>query len=115
MADSFWETSSVTGCVGERVRQHSTRARRQLEALLRRAEERPLVQVDVITPEGYIEYLMGLRHPRHGGRLGKSAYGSKQSALFHLFRLHNRRGFPEDFRLHLGNLFRGFYRQLLQQ
>ena len=100
---------------GERIRQHSTRARRQLGALLRRAEDKPLLVLDNVSPDGYMEYLMDIRHPRHGGRLSKSAYGSKRSALFHLFRLHNRRGFPEEFRLQLGNLFRGFYRQIPQQ
>ena len=70
------------------------------------------MNLDAVTAEGYREYLMNRRHPRHGGLLGKSAYQSRQLALFHLFHLHNRRGFPEDFWLHLGNLFRGFYRQL---
>ena len=112
-----WQTVSrvVDRCEGKRIREHSTRAWRQLGALLQQAEAQPLLILENISAEGYMEYLMSRRHPKHGGLLGKSAYGSKRSALFHLFCLHNRRGFPEDFRLHIGNLFRGFYRQLPQQ
>lgn len=59
-----------------------------------------------------MNFIMSLRHKQHGGYLGKSAYGNKRSALFHLFRLHNRTGFSDAFRLELGNLYRGFFRQL---
>ena len=31
-----------------------------------------------------------------------------RAALFHIFRLRNRLGFPDAFRLELGNLYRGF-------
>ena len=99
----------------EGIRDRSKRIRRQFIALLRQAETHPLLNVAAVTPDGYMEYLVGLRHPRHGGLLGKSAYGNKRSSLFHLFRLHNKRGFPEEFRLQLGNLFKGFFRQLPRQ
>ena len=35
--------------------------------------------------------------------------------MFHIFRLHNRLGFPDAFRLELGNLYRGCFRQLTRQ
>jgi hypothetical protein len=38
---------------------------------------------------------------------------NKRSALSHLFRAHNRKGFPTDFRMEIGNLFRGFFREIL--
>ena len=75
---------------GEGIRDRSKRLRRDLTILLRNAEENPLVDLNAMTAEGYMEYLMSLRHPRHGGLLGKSAYGGKRSPLFHLFCLHNR-------------------------
>ena len=62
-----------------------------------------------------MEYLMSLQHPHHGGLLRKSAYGNKRLALFHLFCLHNHRRFSEEFCLQLGNLFKGFFRQLPRQ
>ena len=59
---------------------------------------------------------MGRCHRRGGqGYLSKSAYGQICAAVFHLFRVHNRVGFSESFRKELGNLFRGFFRQLTQQ
>jgi hypothetical protein len=45
----------------------------------------------------------------------KSSYGNKRSALNHLFWLHNRLGFSEEYRMELGNYFRGFYREITQQ
>ena len=36
-----------------------------------------MVDLNAMTAKGYMEYLMSLRHPRHGGLLGKSAYGGK--------------------------------------
>ena len=99
----------------ERSRPRSTRLRLQWKALLRGAHTHPLVKVFDLTPVLFLEYVMTLRHHRHGGYLGKSAYGNKRSALFHLFRLHNKSGFPDHFKLELNNLFRGFYRRLQQQ
>ena len=68
-----------------------------------------------ITPLGYMSYVVSRRHQGHGGYLSKSAYGSIRATLFHLFRLHNRSGFSDSFRLELGNLFKGFYRSLTRQ
>ena len=86
----------------------------QVKALLREAESAPLVHLDAITAERFMQYVMSLQHTRNGGYLSKSAYGNKRSALFHLFRAHNKVGFPESFRLRLGNLYRGFFRELQQ-
>ena len=100
--------------VGERVRIRNRRVKLQVKALLREAELAPLVHLDAITAERFMQYVMSLRHTRNGGYLSKSAYGNKRSALFHLFRAHNKVGFPESFRLRLGNLYRGFFRELQQ-
>ena len=55
-----------------------------------------------------MEYIMSRRNTISGCYLSKSAYGNLRAALFHIFRLHNRLGFPDAFRLELGNLYRGF-------
>ena len=47
--------------------------------------------------------------------LSKSAYGNKRSALHHLFRLHNKRGWPPGFKDELDNLYTVFFRQLAKQ
>ena len=108
---------------GERQRDYNTRTRREIQALLRNASEQPVVVLDSITPLGFMEYVMGRRRvlnnnntgATQGGYLSKSAYSNIRAALFHLFRLHNKSGFPEQFRLELGNLYRGFYRELTRQ
>ena len=58
---------------------------------------------------------MSRRNAFNGRYLLKSAYGNLRAALFHIFRLHNRLGFPDAFCLELGNLYRGFFRQLSRQ
>ena len=99
----------------ERHRTRSVRIRLQLKTLLRAADVKPLVNLCDLTPVLYMEYVMQLRHRHTGDYLGKSAYGNKRSALYHLFRLHNKSGFPDNFKLELNNLFRGFFRMLQQQ
>ena len=100
---------------GERHRPYRIRVKLQFKTLLRFATEDPLIHLDAITPEGYMAYIMHCRHSSHHGYLSKSAYGDKRAAFFHLFRLHNRLGFPDEFARELANLFRGFFRQLVNQ
>ena len=59
-----------------------------------------------------MEYIMSCLNAFNGQYLSKSAYGNHRAALFHIFRLHNHLSFPDAFRLELGNLYRGFFRQL---
>jgi len=61
-----------------------------------------------------MKYVLSLKHPKRGGSLSKSSYGSKRAALYHLFRVHNRTGMPPDIASQLTNLFKGFYRELTQ-
>ena len=96
----------------ERMRAYNTRMWQQIKSLLQAADTNPVLTVAAITPLGYMSYVMSCRHQGHGGYLSKSAYGSIRAALFHLFRLHNRSGFSDSFRLELRNLFKGFYRSL---
>ena len=62
-----------------------------------------------------MEYIMSRRNAFNGCYLSKSAYGNLRAALFHIFRLNNRLGFPDAFRLELDNLYCGFFWQLSRQ
>jgi len=99
---------------GEQSRAFNARVRSEFKALLRNAHEEPIVNLDRITPDGYMEYLVSLHHLGRGGYLSKSSYGSKRAALYHLFRAHNRTGMPPEFCNQLAVLYRGFYRRLAQ-
>ena len=59
-----------------------------------------------------MEYIMSCCNVFNGRYLSKSAYGNLRAALFLIFWLHNRLGFPDAFHLELGNLYHGFFRQL---
>ena len=89
-----------------------TRKALQILDLVRDSYNFPIININNITPDRYMEYIIQLRAPRKR-YLSPSAYGNKRSAFYHLFRLHNRNGFPPDFRQHLGNLFRGFKREVV--
>jgi len=100
---------------GEGNRPFTMRIRSTFKAILRNAHVQPIVHLDRITPEGFMNYVLSLRHPSRGGSLSRSSYGSKRAALFHLFRVHNRTGMPPEFANQLSYLFRGFYRTLTQR
>jgi hypothetical protein len=89
--------------------------RQHFETALRNADTIALIKEDQITPHMYMNYCRTLRHRRNRTYLSKSAYGVKRSALFHLYRLHNGDGYSESFKLRLSNLFRGFFRVLVQR
>ena len=91
------------------------RVQEALKVLLRNAREEPILHIAAITAEGFMEYIMSCHNAFNGRYLSKSAYGNHRAALFHIFRLHNCLGFPDAFRLELGNLYRGFFQQLTQQ
>jgi hypothetical protein len=97
----------------ETARQHRARKVNEVTNLLRDAYTRPIVHLHRIIPSKYLSFILTLH--RNNAFLSKSSYGSKRAALFHLFRLHNRIGFNEEFRAELTNLFRGLYRQVATQ
>ena len=98
----------------EGVRAHHNRRTSKLKFLLRNSFEKHIIFVDVITAVRYMDFILSLTG-RNGSRyLGTSAYGSKRSALHHLFRLHNRMGFKENFKNELHNLYRGLFRNVTQ-
>ncbi|KAG7361502.1 hypothetical protein IV203_036603 [Nitzschia inconspicua] len=100
---------------GETNRAFNIRIRTELHAVLRDANQNPVIHLDRIQPERFIEFILTLRRAGTNRYLSKSSYGNKRASLFHLFRLHNRVGLTSAFSTELSNLFRGFYRQMIQQ
>ena len=101
-----------TRAPNERVRASKARAQEALKVLLQNAREEPILHIAAITAEGFMEYIMSCRNVFNGRYLSKSAYRNLRAALFHIFWLHNCLGFPDAFRLELGNLYCGFFWQL---
>jgi hypothetical protein len=100
---------------GEKQRAFRSRVRPLLQQLLRSAEETPIINIHLITPRRYMEYVLTIRHHRTGKYLSQSGYGNRRSALFHLFRLHNRVGFNDSFRLELTNQYKGLFREMARR
>jgi hypothetical protein len=98
----------------ETLRHHRTRKIIEMKALLRDSFDHPVVQVSEITASRYMDFVLSITGKGNIRYLSKSAYGNKRSALFHLFRLHNRVGYNDSFKVELTNLFRGFYRTITQ-
>jgi hypothetical protein len=92
-----------------------SRFKKSFIAVLRNAEREPLINEAIIVPELFMNYLKGLRHHKKRTYLNQSLYLVKRSAFFHLFRVHNGQGHSERFRLKLSNLFRGFFRIILEE
>ena len=99
----------------EHVRAFKARVQEALKILLQNAREEPILHIAAITAEGFMEYIMSRCNAFNGQNQLKSAYGNHRAVLFHIFQLHNRLGFPDAFRLELGNLYRGFFWQLTRQ
>ena len=98
-----------TRAPNERVRAFKARVQEALKVLLQNAREEPILRIAAITAEGFMEYIMSRRNAFNGRYLSKSAYRNLRAVLFHIFRLHNRLGFPDAFCLELGNLYCVFF------
>lgn len=95
------------------IRARSSHLKEWVREKLANAEIRPILVIENVTPERFMEYLESLRHQRTGARLSKSQYGNKRAALHHLFRCHEGLdGYPDGFEDRLSNLMRGFARVL---
>ena len=108
----LWLDEIQTRAPNECVCAFKARVQEALKVLLRNAREEPILRIAAVIAEGFMEYTMSRRNAFNGRYLLKSAYGNLRAALFHIIRLHNHLGFPDAFRLELGNLYRGFFRQL---
>jgi hypothetical protein len=95
------------------IRARSSYLKDWVREKLARAETEPILVIENVTPERFMEYLESLRNQRTGARLSKSMYGNKRAALHHLFRCHEGLdGYPDGFEDRLSNLMRGFARVL---
>jgi len=101
-------TAMLTHPVGESTHHYNTRIHLSFKALLRNAHSDPIVHLDMLTAEGFMQYLLGLWHPGCGGYLSRSSYGNKRASFNHLFRAHNWIGMPADLCSQLTNLYQGF-------
>jgi hypothetical protein len=101
-------------CEGEQLRSYRTRKTLELKKILRNAYEHPILHIDAITPQKYMEYIMSIKGKGNTRFLSNSAYNNRRSSLFHLYRMHNRIGYNDEFSTELTNLFRGFYRFIAQ-
>jgi hypothetical protein len=96
----------------EGVRSHRTRIGTQLKDLLRESINKPIANIDAITPTAYMEFILQLPKNKDEDYWSPSSYGNKRSALSHLFRAHNRIGFLPEFKAELTNLMKGFTREI---
>ena len=110
-ATSVLESLSLS-TADQRVRAKNKSIRDTISQLMREAHQQPILHLDRLTPMGYMHYIASLRHKTTHGYLSKSSYGTKRSALRHLFRLQNQLGFPANFSIELGNLYRGLHRKI---
>jgi hypothetical protein len=98
------------------VQARSSHPKERTREKLVHADADPILVVENVTLEGFMEHLESLRHQRTGGRLSKSQHGNKRAALHHLFRCHvGPDGCPDGFKDRLSNLIRGFARVLTQR
>lgn len=79
---------------------------------LRTAEDNYIIRPKKIKALLFMDYLRQLRNTRTNAYLSRLGYGNRRAALIHLYRLHNKVGYSEEFRVELGNLFKGFYGNL---
>lgn len=98
----------------ETVAGQKQRVRETIQSILRDAYDEPILLLDAVVPADYMSFIITLRKS-NGSYLSSSSYGNKRSALFHLFRLHNRVGFTKNFTNELTNLFKGFNREIAQK
>ena len=82
---------------------------------LRASNEVPILVLDCMTPKIFMTYLIQIRNRTTKTFFGRSAYNSRRSALFHVFRLHNSIGFEPIFKLKLSHLFAGWFRWLAKE
>jgi hypothetical protein len=109
-------TPAYQPLVGESRKHFRKRKTDIIKDLVRHAYHHPIVNIDIVQPEEYMVYILSLCTTTNPpSYLSNSAYNNKRSSLSHLFRQHNRRGFSENFRIEIGNLLRGFKREIAQQ
>jgi hypothetical protein len=81
--------------------------------LLRASNTNHIVRLHCVSASRFMEYIMSLKNTRKpNAYLSKSSYGNKRSSLFHLFRMHNRTGFTDEFDAELAGLYKSFFQRI---
>ena len=102
----------------ERPQARNRRIKLLMESLLDNIGTHPLLNLQLVTPEGFMGHIRLLRRKKKDGSeayLSTNSYYGHRSALFHLFRCHNKIGFEPMFNTELGNLFTGFIRSITKR
>jgi hypothetical protein len=95
---------------GESERKHRMRQNKSVKLLLRASNTNHIVRLHCVSASRFMEYIMSLKNTRKpNAYLSKSSYGNKRSSLFHLFRMHNRTGFTDEFDAELAGLYKSFF------
>ena len=103
---------------GERPNARNKRIKALMDSLLDNIGTHPLLNLQLVTPTGFMGHIRLLRKKKQDGTeayLSSNSYYGHRSALFHLFRCHNKVGFEPMFNTELGNLFTGFIRTIVKR
>jgi hypothetical protein len=83
---------------GERNFDFRARRLNSMILLIRNAGTNPILHMTRVYASDYMHYLVKVKQKSDNTNfLSPSSYGNKRSALFHLFRVHNRAGYSEEF------------------
>ena len=95
---------------GEGIRQKHKRIKGVYKNLLRHAKTHPIFDIEAFTVEEVMTYIAMQANQRTGKPLGKGGCSGKRSALFHMARCHNDRGWDAAFESKLTLMWKGFTR-----
>jgi hypothetical protein len=96
----------------ERPKEFRKRLVSGIGSLFRESCTHPFFELRNITPDRYVTYLLTYRGTGGKRFMSKSFYCNKRAALFHIFWCHNRIGYDHAINREIGNLMRGFMRQV---
>lgn len=82
-------------------------------SILRRSSVEPLIFLDRLNVDLFMEYILTLRNVKDNSYLSQSSYSHKRSSLNHLFREHNDLGFDQKYKKKLERRFKGFNRKVI--
>jgi hypothetical protein len=92
---------------------HRKRLVKGFAKLLREAHNLPFLNVHLIAADRYVNFLLTFEG-RTSRFMSTSAYINKRASLNHMWRAHNRIGYPPDFNKEIGNLMKGLLRQIAE-
>jgi hypothetical protein len=99
----------------EKVIPYNARRVKLLQSLLREASVSPLFDVHILTGDDMMNYFLKQKGSRTGKMLSRAMFSQHRSAINHLYRCHNRSGFPNIASDHLKTLFKGLHRSFAKR